>query len=159
MGKKKPHHRSSVWTPFEPATPHRNGQAVDLGPGESVWRNSLYTVVKTLLDGTPDGAIHLSVRHNQRKAIRDWRHFQRIKNELAGPEREGVELFPPESKLVDMANQYHIWVMPEGKTTPFTWQEGRFVADTVEDAQQLIAQHGYDPTDGAGAVQRPQEVQ
>jgi hypothetical protein len=36
--------------------------------------------------------------------------MQKIKNLIVGPENEGVELFPAESRLVDTANQYHLWV-------------------------------------------------
>lgn len=46
-------------------------------------------------------------------ARHDWRDFQRIKNELVAPEAEAVELFPAESRLVDTANHYHLWVFPE----------------------------------------------
>lgn len=42
----------------------------------------------------------------------NWRDFQQIKNELVGPECEAVELYPAESRLVDTANQYHLWVNP-----------------------------------------------
>lgn len=62
-----------------------------------------------------DGSMHLSFKRNDRSAVRDWRHFQAIKNEVAGPEREAVEVFPPESGLLDGANEYHLWVLPEGQ--------------------------------------------
>ena len=53
--------------------------------------------------------IHLSIRNADRSARHDWRDFQRIKNQLAGPEWEAVEIYPAESRLVDAANQYHLW--------------------------------------------------
>lgn len=65
-----------------------------------------------------DGSMHLTFKRNDRAAVRDWRHFQAIKNEVAGPEREAVEIFPPESQLVDAANEYHLWVLPEGMLAP-----------------------------------------
>lgn len=34
---------------------------------------------------------------------------RRIKNELLGPEYEAIELFPAESRLLDSANQYHLF--------------------------------------------------
>lgn len=48
------------------------------------------------------------------------RELPAIKNELVGPENEGVELYPAESRLMDSANQYHLWVLtdPE-KRFPF----------------------------------------
>jgi hypothetical protein len=65
-----------------------------------------------------DGSMHLTFKRNDRAAVRDWRHFQAIKNEVAGVEREAIEVFPPESLLVDSANEYHLWVLPEGAWSP-----------------------------------------
>lgn len=67
----------------------------------------------------PDGYTHLSIKRHDRMAARDWRHMMQIKNEVVGPEREAVELFPAESRLVDTANEYHLWVLPEGERFPF----------------------------------------
>lgn len=36
---------------------------------------------------------------------------QRIKNELLGDEYEACELYPAESRLVDGANQFHLWAI------------------------------------------------
>lgn len=77
-----------------------------------VWLNDRYVVVVRRF---PDGAVqHLSVRRADRKPLRDWRDLQRIKNEIAGPHIEAVELFPDEDRLVDTANQYHLWCFPPG---------------------------------------------
>ncbi len=62
--------------------------------------------------------------------IRDWRVLQRIKNDVAGPEREAIEICPAESRLVDTANQYHLWVLPEGEKMPLGFHE-RLVTDDV----------------------------
>jgi hypothetical protein len=66
-----------------------------------------------------NGVTHPLLRTNDRSPMTDWRGKQEIKNQLCGPEREGFELYPAESRLVDTSNQYHIWVMPEGVTIPF----------------------------------------
>lgn len=151
----------SLWTPFQEATPMANGkpQPMMLREHETFWVNSFYTVHKYLFEGTEEGAMHLSIRHNQRKAIRDWRHFQRIKNELAGAEREAIEIFPPESQLVDTANQYHLFVLPAGATSPFTWNAGRRVTSEPDDEEtrKWVASLGGDPDAISGAVQRPIE--
>jgi hypothetical protein len=107
-----------------------------------------------------EGAIHLSIRDNKRRAVRDWRHFQRIKNELAGREREAIEIFPPESRLIDTANQYHLFVLPMGVSTPFTWNEGRHVDSTggSEETKEWIASQGFDAEEVVSNVkQRPYE--
>jgi hypothetical protein len=107
------------------------------------WMNALYVVIKTQLKS---GFTHLSIRRTDRAACRDWRDFQQIKNELCGKEREGVELYPAESRLVDTANQFHIWVLPEKFVVPIGYFFGRQVSGSV------------DPGDlYPGAVQRPFE--
>lgn len=55
----------------------------------------------------------LSIRRVDRSAVRDWRHFQEIKNMIFGPRFEAVELYPSSERLVDAANQYHLWVLRE----------------------------------------------
>jgi len=47
-------------------------------------------------------------------ARHDWREFQQIKNSLLGPEWEGVELYPAESRLVDPTNRFYLWCFPPG---------------------------------------------
>ena len=85
------------------------------------WMNDLYVVTVGELES---GAMHLSIRRTDRAPCRDWRHFQQIKNQLCGPEREGVELYPAESRVVDTANQFHIWVLPPGDKWPVGYSTG-----------------------------------
>ena len=54
--------------------------------------------------------VHLDIRRRDAGDCKNWRELQQIKNEIVGPEHEAVELFPAESRLVDTANQYHLWV-------------------------------------------------
>lgn len=61
----------------------------------------------------------LSIKRRDKEAFHDWRELQQIKNAICGPEREGVELYPAESRLADSANQYHLWVLPEDRMFPF----------------------------------------
>jgi hypothetical protein len=63
--------------------------------------------------------VHLWIRRHDGEMVRSWSDMQRIKNELVGPERIGIEVFPPISELVDEANLAHIWVMPEDFKLPF----------------------------------------
>ena len=72
-----------------------------------VWMNETYQVsVKRQAEMT-----WLSIKRRDREPCRDWRDFQEIKNQLVGPECEGVELYPAESRLVDTANEYHLFVV------------------------------------------------
>ena len=62
----------------------------------------------------------LSIKRLDKEPIMDWRDLQAIKTQLCGAEAEGMQLFPAESRVVDTANQYHIWVfMPSNKDGPF----------------------------------------
>lgn len=104
-----------TWQPLVEAIPYRDGVAVDPGPTTQVWMNDLYIVhcrIQAADDPNDPPMYHLSIRNNDRSTRHDWRDFQRIKNQLAGPEYEGVELYPAESRKVDTANQYHLWCFP-----------------------------------------------
>jgi hypothetical protein len=116
--------------------------------GDELWVNNLYTVFLTRMpnhnDSNAPDMVHLSIRRNDRKIMRDWRDLQRIKNELVGPTCEGVEVFPSEDRKVDTTNQYHLWVCADPEyRLPFGFAE-RLVLTPEEVAER-------EP----GAVQRP----
>jgi len=72
-----------------------------------IWINDIYQVQRRVI---PPDNVHLNIRRRDGGPIlRDWRHFQQIKNELIGPECEAVELYPAESRLVDTSNKFHLW--------------------------------------------------
>jgi hypothetical protein len=79
-------------------------------------------------DSSLGKVLWLSIVRRDREVIRDWRELQRIKNELCGPEREAVEMYPAESRLVDTNNQQHLFVLPEGMSLPFGYAK-REVSD------------------------------
>jgi hypothetical protein len=73
----------------------------------TIWINDTYQVQRRELDG---GLVHINIRRRDGGPImRDWRHFQQIKNEMLGDECEAVELYPAESRKVDASNKYHLW--------------------------------------------------
>lgn len=76
---------------------------------ERVYRNDTYQVAVS----DAGDLWHLSIKRIDRECIHDWRDLQEIKNEIVGPYHEGMELYPSESRLVDMANQYHLWVFKD----------------------------------------------
>lgn len=108
-------------------------------PPDEVWLSDRYQVIVRFVDAEdPDavgrhGLVHLSVHAMDRSPVRSWRHMQQIKNEVMGAERVAVEIFPPESELVDTSNEYHLWVMPAKTQLPFGFKD-RFVS-THEDVQ------------------------
>jgi hypothetical protein len=112
------------WTEWEELTEVNNGQLGGLVPVsrtgfERCYMNNRYLVLVRRPKDDPimGRCIHLSIRRTDRGAARDWRDMQRIKNELVGPEVEAVELYPAESRLVDAANQYHLWCFPAFRFT------------------------------------------
>lgn len=136
------------WTPFERAVPTRPvftdeareeiSAAFQLTPeeldekmkvtdeeiqGRPCFVNSLYLVFVNKMGELT----HLSIRRLDREPCHDWRELQRIKNELVGPECEGLELYPAESRLTDTSNQYHLWVINTGEKINVGWHAGRAV--------------------------------
>jgi hypothetical protein len=117
---------------------------------DTVWINDEYTVFARQLDPLGEGIppmIHLSIKRNDREPIHDWRVLQEIKNELVGAEAEAVELYPAESRLVDTANQYHLWCLPPGQTYGFGFHDGRIVSsdpDFEEKRDEALSRLGLD---------------
>ncbi|WP_457797587.1 DUF7694 domain-containing protein [Methylocystis sp. S23] len=82
-----------------------------------VHRNWVFSV----LERKTDGATHLAI--SSLSGIRPSFHeMQRIKNELAGADATGVEVYPPQAQMVDQADMFHLWIV---KPLPFTIFEGR----------------------------------
>lgn len=102
--------------------------------GTLVFGNGLFTVHVKPFDPERglDGPLCLSIHDARRTTRHDWREFQRIKSELIGPEREAAELYPAESRVVDTANEFHLWVLPAGDRWPFGFDEGRKIANPGE---------------------------
>ena len=104
-----------------------------MGEEQLLYHNNRYHVFarRHQPEGCPYEILHLSIRNNDRSTRRDWRDFQRIKNELAGREVEMVELYPREGHKVDISNQYHLWGFvtkePIFFNMGFGWSEGRKV--------------------------------
>lgn len=144
-----------MWKPLTevPTSPDRDAMFQRLGidqPNAEVttWRNDLYQVLRYEF---ADGLTWLSIKRIDREPIRDWRHMQQMKNELCGDERYGLEIYPPESVLVDSSNQYHLWVLPEGVEMPLGYHE-RLVLDPEQAVQQGAKQRPWEEglTTGSG---------
>jgi len=126
-------------------------RAAGMAP-DYILRNNVYQVhVRTFdcpvirnEDGSPVRMTHLSIKRNDREAIHDWRELQRIKTELCGKEAEGVELYPAESRLTDRANQFHLWVLPEGMPWPFGFFDPRCVQGPEVAARTGAKQRPFD---------------
>lgn len=122
-------------------------QAGGMEPPDELWANEIYEVFAYRSD---EGGCHLSIKRYDRAAVRNWRHFQQIKNEVLGEFIEAVELFPSEHRIADNANQYHLWSMPEGVILPLGFNSG-FVTITDDDVEE------WNSAGGAGRQEPMQE--
>ena len=113
------------------------------------WMNDIYlcTVDRFKTDAVdewgnnPPLQARLAITRHDKAAVHDWRHFQKIKNDIFGENCEAVELYPDESRLMDTANTYWLYVFKSDYRLPFGQQYRQ-----VEDA---------DSAGTMGAVQRP----
>lgn len=105
---------------------YMSDKAMEKSNTDEVFVNDKYQVNVKHLD---DGWTWLSIKRKDKEALHDWRDLQLIKNMICGEEREGLELYPKESRLVDTSNQYHIFVMPEGQLFPFGYGDRLVVKD------------------------------
>jgi len=141
------------WTTFVQATHMDIGETgeknVEVGEvGEETWINSRFQVhierdFPNGFEGTGEklpGMVWLSIKNRDRSARHDWREFQRIKNELVGPEFEAIEIYPAESRLNDEADQFHLYVFPEGIQIPI----GYFVRRVSEEVPTLGSQRPFE---------------
>lgn len=124
------------------------------------WANNTYLVLEFELSPTTEGEgplTHLLVRRHDFKASHDWRHLQWIKNDVCGPEREGMEMFPAESRLVDTMNQYHLWVLPAGESWPLGYTTRSVSNGTLGTQRPFPVEATQEPVPGkkVGGHQRP----
>ena len=87
---------------------------------------------------------HLSIRRLDRGNAKDWREFQQIKNELLGEDIEAVELYPMQSRVVDAANQYHLWALPKGEMFPIGYAKGFQSDKSVSNDSHTVVQRKRD---------------
>jgi hypothetical protein len=76
---------------------------------DTAHRNLVFSVLDRTL---PSGVRHLAVSSLSQERP-TWWEMQRIKNELAGPTLTAVEVYPPQTQVVDGADMFHIWILPE----------------------------------------------
>ena len=112
---------------------------------DEIWTNNIYqvNVRRRTGQGYFDGSnevyngfpkengevVWLSIKRHDKEPVHDWRDLQRIKNEVVGEETEAIELYPAESRLMDTANQYHLFAFKTGIPIGFV---GRAVASSEE---------------------------
>lgn len=75
----------------------------------TAFRNKVFCV---LVRDAGDGVTHYAVS-SLSQARPTWWEMQRIKDSLAGEAATAVEVYPPRDEVVDDADMYHIWVLPD----------------------------------------------
>jgi hypothetical protein len=82
------------------------------------WSDGKYAVMIRDVETEWGRVQHACIRNVSSTGI-PWAEKQRIKNELFGENAVAIEVFPKVSELVDEANMYHLWILPEGFELPF----------------------------------------
>lgn len=102
--------RSGNWGAWEHISlPHGNGGRGWNREVRIAHRNAVFAVLERPI---PGGVRHLAIA--SLSGIRPtWWEAQRIKSELAGEDATAVEVYPPQSEIVDGADMFHLWVLPE----------------------------------------------
>lgn len=129
-----------AWTPLQripggPVYPNAILGSLGIEQDDEAWRNDAYEIFVRYIEQPAemigpkipagrDGFCQLSIKRLDREPARDFRHLQQIKNEIMGPEREAIEIFPRESRLVDGSNQTHLWVFAAGVEVPIGFPVG-----------------------------------
>ena len=82
---------------------------------------------------------------------RDWRLMQRVKNEVCGTEASALEVYPAQSRLVDAANQFHLWAFPPAIELPIGFTRRDVITTHAEAVREFpnCAQRDYGRLDEA----------
>lgn len=112
--------RSGNWGEWEkltfPAGSVGSGWAAEI---TTAFRNKVFSV---LVREAGNGVTHYAISSLSEERP-TWWEMQRIKNELAGSEATAVEVYPPTSEVVDEANMFHFWALPNN--LPFSISKTR----------------------------------
>lgn len=114
--------------------------AVDGARRIDVWRSRAFLV--QLFDEA-GGLVRMSVnrtewdeRQNRFREDITWDDLQRLKGEAGFADRVAIEVFPPDSLLVNVANMRHLWLLPEAAITlPFVWGGRKHLSES----RQLVS--------------------
>lgn len=123
----------------------------DIEQGDDIWLNSRYQVnVRRYPSATePPGPtlIHLSIKRRDKEPVgpERYRDFMAIKDQLADPEIEMIEIYPARSREVDTSTQWHMWGLDDPTfRVPFGWSEGRKVQGPIADAKSGAKQNPFE---------------
>jgi hypothetical protein len=103
----------------------------------TIWANDKYVVNREEIPAEDHGfegskLIWLSIKNVDGSDRHNWREFQWIKNEICGPEWEAIEIYPSEKRLVDSANQYHLFCIPPPNVIPCGFWKREVMNEQIE---------------------------
>ena len=134
--------RPGTWKWVELAPPTERGGSWADTPLRC-WGNAWYQVVLYVRPPDPPempiATAQLSLKRWDREQIFEWRDLQRIKDDILGTDVEAVQLFPASARIVDTANQYHLWALPAGMAYPIGYFDGRLTDADANTADYLRA--------------------
>jgi hypothetical protein len=118
--------RSSEWTPLRKRDLLEVGEYLSMveGTGVKGWSTQVRDVwtndwlVVTVHSVANSEMLHVTYR-TALGAELGWKEKQRLKDQIFGPDRVAVEVYPRTAEIVDQANMYHLWVYPEGHSLGF----------------------------------------
>jgi hypothetical protein len=89
-----------------------------------VYRNDFWIVQVYEFNCALGPMLHLAIRSIAQAGTDSglepsWSELQRIKNELCGEQAEAVQVHPRPADLMDQADMYHLFVLPQGWPLPF----------------------------------------
>jgi len=116
-----------AWGVWEKRNDHLHLHPLNLcRPGfiHDAYVNLVISVQVSTEDTEWGNVTHLWIKHRDGRPM-IWRDMQRIKNELVGYDRVAVEVYPSTADLVDVADMYHLWVLPAGFRLPFSLKQRR----------------------------------
>lgn len=107
----------------KPAPKSKRAGSGWFGELNRAWSDGEYAVMSRRIQTEWGEVEHVCIRNIGETDI-PWSEKQRIKNEIFGPERIAIEVFPKTSELVDEAFMYHLWILPKGMSLPFNLKSG-----------------------------------
>lgn len=102
----------------------------DSRPPLEVWRSRAF-LVQVYAVAELGAELRITVQRSDRKAGISWDELLEVKAQIGRGDTPAVELYPPTSHLVDVANMRHLWTLAE--LPAWTWTPSpRARATTVE---------------------------
>lgn len=78
----------------------------------AAWKNATLSV--QVYERAP--YTHLMIRRHDERPVHSWGELLAVVHELY-PGRWAFEVYPPAGEVIDQANLYHLWVLPQGEDT------------------------------------------